>query len=71
MGKSKVQSEPVDKKLAQGDVPPLLLKNEESGGPEFAFGFLKMWKLRLPLFIDHGLASIPRARIAVAPKRIR
>ena len=69
--KRTVQSEPVDKKLAQGDVPPLLLKNEESDGPEFAFGFLKMWKLRLPLFIDHGLASIPRTRIAVAPKIIR
>ena len=29
-----VQGEPVDKKLAQGDVPPLLLKNEESDGPK-------------------------------------
>ena len=60
-----LQGEPTDKKLAQGDVPPLLLKNEESDGPEFAFGFLKMWKLRLPLFIDHELASISLARIAI------
>ena len=66
-----LQSEPVDKKLAQGDVPPLLLKNEESDGPEFAFGFFKMWKLGLPLFIDHGLASILLAIIAIAPQRIR
>ena len=66
-----VQGESADKKLAQGDVPPLLLKNEESGGPEFAFGFLKMWKLRLPLFIDHGLASISLAIIAIPPQIIR
>ena len=70
-GSAEQQGVSADKKLAQGDVPPLLLKNEESDGPEFAFGFLKMWKLRLPLFIDHGLASIPRTRIAVAPKIIR
>ena len=29
-----LQGEPLDKKLAQGDVPPLLLKNEESDGPK-------------------------------------
>ena len=40
---SPLQGDSVDKKLAQGDVPPLLLKNEESDGPEFAFGFLKMY----------------------------
>ena len=36
---STIQGGSADKKLAQGDVPPLLLKNEESGGPKFAFGF--------------------------------
>ena len=68
---TRVQGESAEKKLAQGDVPPLLLKTEESDGPEFAFGFLKMWKLRLPLFIDHVLASILLAIIAIAPQRIR
>ena len=33
------------KKLAQGEVPPLLLKNVETGGPKTAFAFLKVWKL--------------------------
>ena len=29
-----LQRRPTDKKLAQGDVPPLLLKNEETDGPK-------------------------------------
>ena len=41
-----VQGESVDKKLAQGNVPPLLLKNACFRGPQTAFAFLKMYKLR-------------------------
>ena len=43
--KRTVQGESSIKKLAQGEVPPLFLKNVETGGPETAFAFLKMWKL--------------------------
>ena len=42
---SVLQGEPYVKKLAQGEVLPLLLKSVETGGPEIAFAFLKMWKL--------------------------
>ena len=31
---TRVQGGSADKKLAQGDVPPLLLKNEETDGPK-------------------------------------
>ena len=37
-----VQGRRAVKKLAQGDVPPLLLKMEGVIGPETAFAFLKM-----------------------------
>ena len=40
-----IQGESVIKKLAQGNVPPLLLKNACFGGPQTAFAFLKVSKL--------------------------
>ena len=38
----RVQGEPVDKKLARGEVPPLILKKGHVAGPKTAFAFLKL-----------------------------
>ena len=43
-----IQEGSADKKLAQGNVPPLLLKNACFRGPQTAFAFLKLYKLRRP-----------------------
>ena len=41
-GWNPVQGEPTNKKLAQGELPPLVLKKGHVGGPKTAFAFLKL-----------------------------
>jgi len=63
-----LQGKPADKKLAQGKVPPFLLKIVGVAGPKTAFGFLKMRLCFLKMVdSDHELASFSFDQIGKSP----